>query len=142
MEKDFYKRINEVGKLAIRAKEEMKKRSAIKVMKNLQVCKQHGGPLTESDIERLSGLTDEQVLAEAIYLKHTIAPNIRLKRKEGSHFVKYGREELIRQIREAVYPTGQVDNSLEELSQKNVFDEPQTVVSEPTFTMALVEWTS
>ena len=34
--------------------------------------KQHGGPLTESHIERLSGLSDEQVLTEA-YLKHTIA---------------------------------------------------------------------
>ena len=140
MENDFYKRINEVGKLAIKAKEEMKKRSTTKVMKNLEVCKQHSGPLTEIDIERLSGLTDEQVLAEAIYLKHTIAPNIRLKRKEGSHFVKYGREELIRQIREAVYPTGQVDHCLEELLQKNVFDEPQTVVGEPTFIVGTVGW--
>ena len=60
MEKDFYKPINKVGKLVTKAKEEMKKWSAMKVMKNLEVCKQHGGgPLTESNIERLTCLTDQ-----------------------------------------------------------------------------------
>ena len=84
---------------------------------------------------KVSGLTHDQVLAEATYLKYTIAANIRLTRKEGSHFVKHGREELIRQIHEAVYLTYQVDNSLEKLLQKNIFNDQQPDVRKPTFTV-------
>ena len=47
----------------------------------------------------------------------------------------------MKQIREAVHLTDQVDGSLlKELLEKNVFDDPQPVVPELTFTVGSVGW--
>ena len=63
-------------------------------MQILEECKMHGGPLTVADIEKIDTLSDEQVVAEASYLKKTMAPNIRFKRKVDNKFVKFTTEEL------------------------------------------------
>ena len=39
------------------------------------------------------------------YLRATIAPDIREKRKEGNKFVKFTKEELVFQIKNAMKPT-------------------------------------
>ena len=41
------------------------------------------------------------------YLRATIAPDIRGKRKEGNKFVKFTKEELVFQIKNAIKPTAE-----------------------------------
>ena len=52
-----------------------------KMLTNLAECKKHGGPLTAFDIKCIDDLNYHQVLLETGYLKKTIAPNIKIKRK-------------------------------------------------------------
>jgi len=73
--------------MAVTAKEEKKRRSTVKAMEALDLCKEHGGPLTPKDLHKLDVMDEAQVLAEAKYLKKTTAPNIRLKHKEGVHSI-------------------------------------------------------
>ena len=44
----------------------------------------HGGPITEQKIVKLDSLTDKQLLSEIGYLRATIAPDIKQKRKLAS----------------------------------------------------------
>ena len=82
MEQEFRKKVDAVSEMALEAKRKKKQNMNKKMLTNLTECKKHGGPLTAFDIERIDDLNYDQVLLEAGYLKKTIAPNIRIKRKE------------------------------------------------------------
>lgn len=68
-------------------------------------------------------LDDDQVTAEASYLKKTMAPNIRFKRKVDNKFIKFTTEELRRQIKDAIKPTFDQAEDLGTLINKVLCDE-------------------
>ena len=54
------------------------------MMDALEYCKQHGGPVTAKDTEKLKSFTETEIIAEVgFFLKRTTAPNMRLKHKVG-----------------------------------------------------------
>ena len=83
--------------------------------KLLQVIKTHGGPVICNDLDNLEKLTDKQVLDEVRYLRHTIAPNIREKRKVENKFVKYTKAELITQIKNVLKQETEVEDNVDKL---------------------------
>lgn len=58
MEKEFTEQVKAVGVLAVKAKENAKRKKDEKVMQILEECKMHGGPLTVADIEKIDTLSD------------------------------------------------------------------------------------
>ena len=63
---------------------------AQRMMDALEYCKQHGGPVTAKDTEKLKSFTETEIIAEVgFFLKRTTAPNMRLKHKVGWKFVKF-----------------------------------------------------
>ena len=115
MEKRFYEKVRAVSELAIEARKKKKISKQEKMMENLERCKAYGGPLTASDIGRLEELTDEQVMAEAGYLKKTISPNLRFKIKVGNKFIKFSFNEIKQQIRDTILPDSAVKSDIDTL---------------------------
>ena len=110
----------------------MKLRRSLKL---LDLVKLHGGPVTEEDIDKINHLTDKQLLAEIAYLRVTIAPDIRQKRKlANGKFETFKHEELISQIRNAVKPekatSEDVDTLVAQVLSKQAVD-MTAVVSPP-----------
>ena len=91
--------------MAIAAKEDAKLKKSAKLLESLKLCKQHGGPLTASDIDKRDKHNDQQVKAEAAYLKKTVVPNIRLNRLADKKFVNFTTAELRTQVKDALMPT-------------------------------------
>ena len=85
------------------------------MLTNLAECKKHKGPLTAFDIKRIDDLNDDQVLLEAGYLKKTIAPNIRIKRKEGKKMINFTIDELKLQIRDVILPSSKANTDVHSL---------------------------
>jgi hypothetical protein len=52
----------------------------------LEKCKDHGGPVTEKDIEKIEKLNEKELKQEISYLRLTVAPNIRQRSKEEGNF--------------------------------------------------------
>ena len=69
-----------------------------KIFENLELCKKHNGPLKRSTLHMLDSLYDDQIMAEAKYLKKTIAPNLRFKRLEGTHLINFSIDQIKQQI--------------------------------------------
>ena len=102
MEEEFRKKIDAVFELATKAKKAEKIRKHAKLLEALELCKKHSGPLSARDLHRLDELTDPQVVAEAKYLKKAIAPNLRLKQKEGKKMIAFTVDEIIQQIQDCI----------------------------------------
>ena len=115
MEAEFELKIRSVEELATEARKKKKTDLNKKVLELLAKCKEHKGPLSANDISRLDTLSEENVMTEAKYLKKTIAPNLRFKRKEGKKFVKFTLEEIKQQIRDVIKPENSVCDNLEAL---------------------------
>ena len=64
----------------------------------------NGGPITTNELEKLDQITEAQLISEVRYLRQTLAPNIREKRKVGNKFEKFSREELKNQILNVLKP--------------------------------------
>ena len=79
MEEELKQFMNSVADLATETKKKKKLRQNEKLMIALEKCKQHGGPITLIDIEKLNKLTEEQVKSEVAY-QLTTGPGIRYKR--------------------------------------------------------------
>ena len=120
MEQDLCEKISAVSELPMEAKKKEKFKINQQRYQFLERCKLHGGPLTASDLHRLDSLIDDQVMAEAGYLKKSIAPNLRYKRLVGKHFVKFTVEEIKSQIRDSILPHSNIATELGQLL-KNVF---------------------
>ena len=80
-------------------------------METLELCQEHKGPLVPDTIHRLDTLSDEQVMAEASYLKKTIAPNLRYKYKFEGKFVKFSINQIKLQIKDVIQPEDTVSNN-------------------------------
>ena len=115
MKNEFMNKVKNAEKLAGSEKIKKKQKKNEKTLKLLQVIKTHGGPVTCNDLDNLEKLTDKQVLDEVRYLRHTIAPNIREKRKVENKFVKYTKAELITQIKNVLKPETEVEDNVDKL---------------------------
>ena len=58
----------------------------------------HGGPVSSNNLAELENLTDSEILAEVRYLRQTLAPNIRDKRKVDNNFVKFTKLNLFSRL--------------------------------------------
>ena len=130
MEKVFLKRIESVGQLAVKAKEDSKRKATIKLQEALENCQKHKGPLIAKTLHRLDKLTDEQVKAEATFLKKTTAPNIRYKRLVDKKMVNFTTEELKQQIRDAILPSNTTSTVTVETLIENALELNVSVVPE------------
>ena len=62
-------------------KEDMKKKKSLKVLKQMDICKEHGAPVIPNSLHYLDSLSERQLIHEVTYLRLTIAPDIRQMRK-------------------------------------------------------------
>ena len=104
MQEEFLKKVKAAETLARAAKIQQKVKKNEKCLLLLDEVKMHGGPVSSNSIDELENLTDSEILAEVRYLRQTLAPNIREKRKVENKFVKFTKLELIQQIRSVLKP--------------------------------------
>ena len=81
--------MDSVSLLATEANKIKRLRQNKKLIKAVEKCKLHGGPITTSDIDLFNSLNEDHVKDEVGYLKLTSGKNIRYKRKVGSKFVDF-----------------------------------------------------
>ena len=101
--------------VSLAAKEKKKVDKKVKAMELLEKCKRWGGPVTEQSIESIKNLDADQLLIEVRYLRATIAPNIREKRKEGNTFIKFDKTQLMNQIKNAIKPVADDSQNVENI---------------------------
>ena len=103
----YFEKVKAAKALSSAEKERKKKKKRAKALKLLEQCKAWNGPVTKGSVGELEKLDEYQLLIEVRYLRTTIAPDIREKRKEGNKFVKFSKEELVFQIRNAIKLTAE-----------------------------------
>ena len=104
MEAAFLERVKSAEMLSIKAKENDKQKKIEKLQAALYACKKHGGPLTKHDLVKIDELGDEELAAEAKYLKLTIAPNIRFKHLVNRKMIPFTTAEVRQQVKDAIAP--------------------------------------
>lgn len=101
-----------------------KRKKALRLVKLIEECKVHGGPVERKSIGILDGLVEKQVLAEMSVLR-AMGSDVKSKRKVQSggksFFQTFGLRQLKETVRQAVAPTNEVDLSVEELLQGVAF---------------------
>ena len=73
-------------------------------------------------------MSTEELLDQIAYLRYTIAPNIKQKRKVGNKFEQFSDDELRLQITDVLNPTESITDNMDDLIVKALSD--QQVVSE------------
>lgn len=96
----------------------------------LAKCKEWGGPVTQETLEGLRKLSESQLLTEVRYLRTTLAPNIREKRKEGNRFIAFNQEQLIDQIRNVLKPKSDEAKDIESVLSNIFVDVDDAIAKE------------
>ena len=104
MKNEFIEKVKAAEKIATVEKRKKKQKKTEKCLQLLELIKMHGGPITTNELEKLDQITEAQLISEVRYLRQTLAPNIREKRKVGNKFEKFSREELKNQILNVLKP--------------------------------------
>ena len=115
MKREFIDKVKSAESLANKEKIRKKQLKNEKCLKQLELVKMHGGPVTPNEVDKLETLTEEEILREVRYLRQTVAPNIREKRKVGNKFVKFSREELVGQVLNVLKPENESHEDIEKL---------------------------
>ena len=120
MEKDFLATIKQSKILALRKKELFMGRKCEKTMDILTKCKKHGGPISVGDLNLLDRLDKKSLLLDISYMRATIAPNIRLRRRvklpDGKFkFLKYSMSKLKTSIKNAINPENDLQDDVDTL---------------------------
>jgi len=125
LEQEFIAKVKTSQQLALLKKQEAKKKKMSKVLLVLEECKKHGGPVTPISLDSLERLNESQLLKEIGYLRSTVAPDIRQKRRvkctDGTKtftFEKFSVDELKTSIRNAVKPEDNVSVDVDILLKK------------------------
>ena len=126
MEAEFRKKVKAVQNVAFEEKAKLRDKLNMKLLQNLEACKAHGGPLMEKDADKLSSLTYEQLVNEVGYLKKTIAPQLRFKRKVDKKFVKYSAAQLIQQIKDVIKPRNDTSKDIDDLIEDAMYNSDDT----------------
>ena len=129
MQKEFLDKVKASEALATQEKINKKIRKTEKCMKLLEEVKRHGGPISPADISKLETFSESEILSEVRYLRQTVAPNIREKRKVERKFVKYSKQELIQQIQNVLKPENE-DHGDIDILLKHFIQEVTKVVDE------------
>ena len=119
-ERNFIHTVKNANRLSVLKKEELKKKKTLKVLKLLDTCKAHSGPVTPNSIDILDSLNEKKLLAEVCYLRATVAPDIcqmrRVKTNDGRfRMEKFSADEPRTSIRNAVQPEDDVTNDIDSL---------------------------
>ena len=102
-------------KLVLAKKEKLKRKKNLRLLQTIDICKQHGEPLTDNNLELVESLFEKQLISEIVFLRLTVAPNIRPQRRvkdsnTGKFRVeKFTAEELHTSITNAIKPENEVD---------------------------------
>lgn len=120
LEQDFLETIHAAKILALKKREEMKQKKMHRSISLLEKCKHHGGPVTPESISRLHQMTQKELLTEIGYIRATISPDIREKRRikldNGRFkFQTFSNPELIRSITDVIKLENRVENNVESL---------------------------
>lgn len=120
LEKDFIETVKVACRLALLKKEQMKKKKLEKTLKLLDICKEHSGPMSPATIYLLNNLNEKKLLAEIGYLRVTIAPDIRQRRRVKAETGRYKMErftddELRTSIKNAINPEANVNKDVDSL---------------------------
>ena len=78
---DFIATLKETKEIALLKKEEMKKKKSLKVLKQMDICKEHDGPVTPKSLYGLDNLSESQLIDEVTYLRLRIALDSRRMRR-------------------------------------------------------------
>ena len=124
MQKQFLDKVKASEAVANQEKINKKIKKTEKCLKLLEQIKGHGGPITPNDLNKLENLTESEILNEVRYLRQTVAPNIREKRKVDKKFIKYSKEELIQQITSVLKPENEEELGNIDMLIKNSIFEP------------------
>ena len=115
LESRFIENVKISQNLATVRKEKMKKQKVQKILKVLEACKIHGGPITMTNLNLLETLKEKELILETSFLRATVAPNIRQKRRIKSTdssksytYEKFTEEELRIAIRNVIKPEDDV----------------------------------
>ena len=125
MEADFLATVKQTKHLALEKKRTAQKKKSEKLLEIFKICKSHAGPVTPGEINILDNLSEKQLLLEISYLRLTVAPNIRQRRRVTLPSGKYTYEkltipELKTSIQNAVKPENDLRNDINQLL-KSVF---------------------
>ena len=106
-------------KLVLANKEELKGKKNLWLLQIIGICKQHGRPLTENNLELVESLSKKQLISEIVFPRLTVAPNIRQQRRVNDsntgkfRVEKFTAEELCTSIRNAIKPKDEVDKNVD-----------------------------
>ena len=106
--------------LSLQRKEAAKKHKANRILKLIEQCKNHDGPVTASNLELLPILNTKQLLAEIRLLRCTVAPDVKERRKVTSddgtvHYTTFPDYKLRESIRSILKPEVQSNITLDSL---------------------------
>ena len=124
VERDFLATVKMSKKLVLAKKEEPKRKKNLRLLQTIDICKQHGGPLTDNSLELVESLSEKQLISEIVFLRLTVAPNIRQQRRVKNSNIgkfrveKFTAEELRTSIRNAIKPEDEVDKYVDGLLLK------------------------
>ena len=123
LQTEFLEQVKEVKKVAVRAKESIKTRKVTRTLKVLDSVKKHGGPITAESLNLLDTLTESQICTEVTYLKLTIAPDLKLRKRVKNtqtnkyQMIKLPVEQLKMSIKSVISPAVDVTQDLDCLLQ-------------------------
>ena len=130
----FLGHCEDVKKLVLANKEELKRKKNLRLLQTIDICKQHGGHLTDNNLELVESLSEKQLVSEIVFLPLTVAPNIRQQRRvkdsnTGKFRVeKFTAEELRTSIRNAIKLADEVDKNVDGLLLK-IFAQTFVIIS-------------
>ena len=113
--KEYLKKVKAAVNMQLDAKAVKKERKNARSLELLEKLKKKNGPVTVNDTDRLDVMCTKDLLLQIAYLRCTIAPNIREKRKVGNHFETFSDEELRRQILDAIKPSGEMEDDVDSI---------------------------
>ena len=122
--RDFLATVKMSKKLVLAKKEEPKRKRNLRLLQTIDICKQHGGPLTDNNLELVESLSEKQLISEIVFLRFTVVPNICQQRhvkdsNTGKFCVKkFTAEELRTSIRNTIKPEDKVDKNVDGLLLK------------------------
>ena len=124
MGKEYMKKVQLIEKANVEQKVLRKKKINQRSLKLLHECKVHGGPLSssEDDMKLLQTLKTKELLLEVRYLRTTIGPNIKEKRRikdsAGKYkFEKFSDDELRIQIKSVLRPEINLEQDKDKLNE-------------------------
>ena len=124
LERDSFSTVKMSKKLVLAKKEKLKRKKNLRLLQTIDICKQHGGPLTDNNLELVESLSEKQLISEIVFLRLTVAPNIRQQRRvkdsntEKFRVEKFAAKELRTSIRNAIKPEDEIDKNVDQLLLK------------------------